>query len=183
MPHDPSLPPDDFKRVFRGYPGGVTVITADSGAGPVALTATSLASVSADPPLIVFSVSALSSSLRTFSQADTVVIHMIGPSKLELAVLAATRGADRFADRSSWTRLPTGEPLYLGVDTWVRARIEHRLDVGNSKLIVVRALQAGFAAPDVEPADEALVHHNRTWHRIGAHSRIDDWTPPGNTRA
>ncbi len=183
IPHDEPLPPDEFKRVFRGYPGGVTVITADAGQGPVALTATSVASVSADPPLIVFSVSALSSSLPTFSRADTVVIHMIGPENLQLAVLAATGGADRFADRDAWTRLTTGEPLYLGVDIWVRARIAHRLDAGNSKLIVVHALQAGFAAPDEAVPDEALVYRNRTWHRIGAHSRLDDWTPSGATRA
>jgi flavin reductase (DIM6/NTAB) family NADH-FMN oxidoreductase RutF len=44
-----SLSPDEFKALFRGHPGGVAVITADAGDGPVALTATSVASVSADP--------------------------------------------------------------------------------------------------------------------------------------
>ena len=39
-----SLSAEDFKTVFRGHPGGVAVITADSPDGPVALTATSVAS-------------------------------------------------------------------------------------------------------------------------------------------
>ena len=46
-----SLSADEFKALFRGHPGGVAVITADAGDGPVALTATSVASVSAEPPL------------------------------------------------------------------------------------------------------------------------------------
>lgn len=174
IPHGEPLSADEFKRVFRGYPGGVAVITADAGDGPVALTATSVASVSADPPLIVFSVSALSSSLPTLSRADTVVIHFIGPESLHVAKLAATSGIDRFADREAWTRLTTGEPLYHGVDTWVRGRVAHRLDAGGSKIVVVHALQAGLPEDTGAVADEALVYRNRAWHRIGDHSRIED---------
>lgn len=48
----PSLPADDFKAIFRGHPGGVSLITTDAGDGPVALTATSVASISVDPPLL-----------------------------------------------------------------------------------------------------------------------------------
>ena len=53
---------DDFKAVFRGHPGGVALITADAGDGPVALTATSVASVNVDPPLLMFSVTTVSSA-------------------------------------------------------------------------------------------------------------------------
>ncbi len=175
IPRDePPLSADDFKRVFRGYPGGVSVITADCGDGPVALTATSVASVSADPPLIVFSISALSSSLPTFTRADSVVIHLLGPKNLPLARLASTSGIDRFADRGSWTRLTTGEPLYHDVDTWVRARVVHRLDAGGSKVIVVHALQAGVAVSDEAVIEEGLVYRNRAWYGIGARSRLDE---------
>ena len=37
----PSLSPDDFKSLFRGHPGGVTVITADAGGGAGAQAAAS----------------------------------------------------------------------------------------------------------------------------------------------
>ncbi|GMA36300.1 hypothetical protein GCM10025876_25040 [Demequina litorisediminis] len=86
-PHDlsPSLPADDFKAVFRGHPGGVAVITADAGDGPVALTASSVSSVSADPPLLVFSISASSSASDVLSRAETVVVHLLDARDLELA--------------------------------------------------------------------------------------------------
>ena len=63
-----SLSPDEFKAAFRGHPAGVAVITADAG-GPVALTATSVSSVSADPPLLIFSISAQSSAAAAFARA------------------------------------------------------------------------------------------------------------------
>ena len=103
-----SLPPQSFKDLFRGHPGGVAVITADAGDGPVALTATSVSSVSADPPLLTFSISALSSASTTLQRADTVVVHLLDADDLALARLGATSGVDRFADRAAWSRLATG---------------------------------------------------------------------------
>ncbi|WP_287931796.1 flavin reductase family protein, partial [Arthrobacter sp.] len=72
------LSADDFKAAFRNHPAGVAVITADVGAGPVGLTATSVISVSASPPLVVFSLSSSSSSTPTVKKAETVVIHLLG---------------------------------------------------------------------------------------------------------
>lgn len=170
----PSLSADDFKAVFRGHPGGVAVITADDGTGPVALTATSVSSVSADPPLLVFSVSAQSSSARALAAADTVVVHLLDAQDLPLARLGATSGVDRFADTDSWSRLVTGEPVYHGVRAWIRGSVVNRMDAGGSTIFAVHALQSSLSRdPAVGEAGDALVYHNRTWHRLGDHSRID----------
>ncbi|HEY0252196.1 MAG TPA: flavin reductase family protein, partial [Kofleriaceae bacterium] len=106
-----GLSADEFKLAFRNHPAGVAVITADAGDGPVGLTATSVFSVSAEPPLLVFSISGSSSSAPTIGRADTVVVHLLGADQLGIAKLFATSGVDRFADASSWGRLPTGEPF------------------------------------------------------------------------
>src|SRR5690606_6346542 len=74
----PEFTGDDYKAVFRHHPGGVALITAVGPDGPVALTATSVASVSAEPPLLVFSVSAMSSSLPALKVAETVIVHFLG---------------------------------------------------------------------------------------------------------
>ncbi len=67
----------------------------------MALTATSVASVSADPPMLMFSVSDASSSSPTVAAADTVVVHLLAAEQLHLAKLGATSGIDRFADAPS----------------------------------------------------------------------------------
>lgn len=170
-----SLSPDEFKALFRGHPGGVAVITADAGDGPVALTATSVSSVSAEPPLLIFSISAQSSASDVLSRAETVVVHLLDAHDLELAELGAARGVDRFADEHRWSRLRTGEPVYRDVRAWVRCAVIDRMDAGTSTVIAAHALESHIER-DVHPGgtDEALVYHNRTWHRLGAHSRIAD---------
>lgn len=167
---------DEFKQAFRNHPAGVAVITADAGDGPVGLTATSMFSVSAEPPLLVFSVSALSSSTPTIKRAETVVVHLLGADHIDIAKLCATSGVDRFADTSAWGRLTTGEPVFHAVHAWIRGAIIAQLEAGNSTLIVVQALQVN--APEVgEPAADReatrpLVYHNRAWHHLGEHSRL-----------
>jgi flavin reductase (DIM6/NTAB) family NADH-FMN oxidoreductase RutF len=47
------------------------------------------------------------------------------------------------------------------------------MDAGGSTVIAAHALQS-HVARDVESdaADNALVYHNRRWHRLGEHSRV-----------
>lgn len=168
-----SVSADDFKALFRGHPGGVAVITADDGTSPVALTASSVSSVSVDPPLLIFSASALSSATPVIAGADTIVVHLLDAEDLHLARTGATSGIDRFADESSWTRLATGEPVYHGVRAWVRCSVVSRMDAGSSTVIAAHALQAAVGR-DVAPGElgGALVYHNRGWHRLSEDSRL-----------
>jgi flavin reductase (DIM6/NTAB) family NADH-FMN oxidoreductase RutF len=170
-----SVTPDSFKAVFRNHPAGVAVITADAGDGPVALTATSVFSVSVAPPLLVFSISDLSSSSATIRKSDTVVVHLLAADQLKIAKLGATSGIDRFADTSLWRRLPTGEPHFPSAHAWVRGRIVSEMNAGASTIVAVRALEAHV--PKVENyADAAetnpLVYHNRTWHHLDENSKL-----------
>ena len=170
---DSSLSPDEFKAAFRGHPAGVAVITADAGGGPVALTATSVSSVSADPPLLIFSISAQSSTAAAFARAETVVVHLLDADDLEVAKLGATSGVDRFAEADAYSRLVTGEPVFNGVRAWVRCAVIGRMDAGGSTVIAAHALQSQIDR-DVSGGQHggALVYHNRSWHRLGEHSQI-----------
>lgn len=170
QPNAPAgISPEELKAVFRDHPAGIAVITAEADDGPVAMTASSVFSVSAAPPLIVFSASALSSSTPTLLVAETVVIHMIDSDSLDLAVRCATSGVDRFEDPSTWMRLATGEPVFHGVARRVRARVTSRLDAGSATVIVVHALETWH-----EPGHHSrpLVYHNRTWHVLSESSTL-----------
>jgi flavin reductase (DIM6/NTAB) family NADH-FMN oxidoreductase RutF len=165
-----SLSADDLKAAFRHHPAGVAVITADAGRGPVMLTATSVSSVSADPPLLMFSLSAHSSSTPTIRRAETVVVHLLGAGQLALAQLGATSGIDRFADTSLWSTLPSGDVYFPGARAWIRGRVLTSMDAGGSAIVLVEAIEAS----PMDAADEQvpLVYHNRTWHELGDHSQI-----------
>jgi len=158
----------DFARVFRNHPAGVAVITADSPSGPVALTATSLISISAAPPVAAFAVSDLSSTAPAIRAARTLVIHMLAVEHRGLAVLGATHGADRFAG-VAWSRLPTGEPRYDDVPVWMRGEVLNVMPVPGSTLIVAQLLQIAHDGAEHSP----LVYHDRAWHGISERSLLE----------
>ncbi|MCR3722887.1 MULTISPECIES: flavin reductase family protein [Prauserella salsuginis group] len=151
-----------FAAAFRAHPAGVAIITADDGAGPAGLTATSVISLSARPAVLAFSLSAQSSASPRIEAAGTVVVHLLGAGEVELAKRFATGGIDRFAPPCRWHRLPTGEPVLSTVGTWLRGRIADRVPAGGSTLVVV----------DVEEADPGtaaevpLVYRDRTWYAL-----------------
>ncbi|OJX70227.1 MAG: hypothetical protein BGO95_03940 [Micrococcales bacterium 73-13] len=160
---------ESYKAAFRRHPGGVAVVTADPGDGPVALTLTSLTSVNLDPPLLAFSLSHASSAAAAMLRASTVVVHLLDVRHLEIAKLGASSGVDRFADRRIWTRLPGGEPLFHSVTNWLRCRVAHRLEVGGATLMICEVLETG------ESADEErtpLVYQDRAWFRLESGARL-----------
>lgn len=158
---------DLFKNAFRSHPSGVTVITAAGEEGPVGLTASSVASVSADPPALAFSLSG-SNSAEQLAQAETVVVHMMGAALVDLVKIFSKPGTDRFTADMDWTTLPTGEPLLLSAPWALRCRITHRVPVGASILVAAEVLDVRTLPGTPEP----LVYHDRTFHRLTEHSQI-----------
>ncbi|MDR3067913.1 MAG: flavin reductase family protein [Cellulomonas sp.] len=155
-----SLGPEEFRNVFRRHPAGVAVVALTHDSRPVGFTATSVISVSADPPLLTFSVAATSSSWPAVAVARTLTVSFLAEDQEHLSARFSTSGIDRFAD-GGWSTLPTGEPVIDGAVSWVRARIVQRTAVGGSWLVSVRALESGGTG------GAPLVYHDRTYRRLG----------------
>lgn len=157
---------EEFKAVFRHHPGGVAVVTLRTPQGPVGLTATSVISVSAAPPLLAFSLAATSSSRPALEAAEHVVVNFLAADQADVATQFARRGIDRF-EGVQWCPLPTGEPVLHGTTAWVRGRVEQRFPVGDSLLMTVRA-ELTHRVADPSP----LVYVDRRYHRLGDTSRL-----------
>ncbi|MFD9518076.1 flavin reductase family protein [Streptomyces sp. NPDC059979] len=158
----PSLvEPARFKQIFRAYPGGVVVVTADSGAGPVGFTATSLTSVSLEPPLVSFGIAKSSSSWPHLERAGSVVVNFLDSAQEDLARRFATSGIDRFAAPTRWHRLPQGEPVLDGVTGRLRLAVERLVPAGDAHIIVARVTEA-WQAEDGRP----LLFHNGAYHSL-----------------
>jgi flavin reductase (DIM6/NTAB) family NADH-FMN oxidoreductase RutF len=168
----PAITAEEFKSAFRNHPGGVAVITADAGGGPVGLTATSVISASVEPNILAFSVSEFSSSTPTIRRADTVVVHLLSADEVHIAKLCATSGIDRFADTSQWSRLETGEPYFPMAQAWIRGRIVNSMAAGGSAIVAVEALEASPGLSGDGVPGRPLVYHNRSWHALGDASRL-----------
>lgn len=153
-----------FKGVFRRHPAGVVVITSAVDQAPVGFTATSLISVSADPPLLAFSVDEASSAWQQLSLARTLVVNFLSADQADVSARFATSGIDRFAT-TDWWALPTGEPVLTGSVAWIRGEIVQRTPVGRSVLVSVLALES-----EVAEVGAPLVYHDRRYHAIGEHT-------------
>jgi flavin reductase (DIM6/NTAB) family NADH-FMN oxidoreductase RutF len=154
-----------FLAAFRRHPAGVAIITGDPGGGPVALTVSSLISVSVEPPTVAFSLSEASSSARALMQAETVVLHFVLRRNMQLARLCATSGTNRFGPDTRWERLPTGEPFYPDVDLRFRAAIRGRLPVPGAFVVTAELLSVS-PGKHAEALDDALVYADRAWHGL-----------------
>ena len=155
-----------FRDAFRLHPEGVAIISTDFHGQPIALTISSLISLSTRPPTVTFSRSAKSSSSAAIRQAQTVVIHLLRLEDMALAQLCASSEADRFDPGVNWTRLSTGEPLYSDVGVWFRARIVNELAVAGATLVVAEWLDGHADKNDAPPEETSLVYLNRRWYGV-----------------
>jgi|SRR5699024_6864743 len=157
---------DAFREAFRWHPGGVALITADPGDGPVALTATSVTSVSVHPPVLMFSVSRHSSSGPSLKRAQSMVIHFLSAQEIDLAQLGATSGINRFADMQAWTRLSAGEPVFRKAELWLKVAVLRRVDVVGSTIIICQATDHNLDSGCLEGTRGSLAYMDRTWHAL-----------------
>ncbi|MEU9926988.1 flavin reductase family protein [Streptomyces anulatus] len=157
----PVYAPDRFKQVFRRYPAGVVVVTADSGRGPVGFTATSLTSLSLDPPLVSYGIGVAASSWPHVEAAASTVVNFLGADQESLARTFATSGIDRFAAPTGWRRLPEGEPVLDGVAGWLRLETERIVPAGDHRIVIARVTESWL---DEERAP--LLFHDGAYHSL-----------------
>lgn len=95
--------PRDFRNALGTYGTGVTIITATAADGkPYGITCNSFASVSLNPPLVLWSLGVYSSSLTVFQNASHFTVHVLGASQQALANKFAKSSEDKFAG-VDWT--------------------------------------------------------------------------------
>src|SRR6201981_534517 len=97
------IDPRDFRNALGTYATGVTIITAAGADGkPVGITCNSFASVSLNPPLVLWSLVLYSSSLSAFQNASHFAVNVLGVSQQTLANKFAKSSEDKFIG-VAWT--------------------------------------------------------------------------------
>ncbi|WP_030147193.1 MULTISPECIES: flavin reductase family protein [unclassified Streptomyces] len=161
MPPDLLATPDLLRSVFRRHAAGVAVITARGDAGPVGFTATSLSSVSAEPPLLSFGVGTGSSSWPAIAVTGHVGVHILGEHQQELAATFARSGADRFAAPTQWREGPEGVPVLDGVLAWLVARVVARVPAGDHRIVIAEVVHG-----DPTGTGRPLLYHQGRFGRL-----------------
>jgi len=114
MPVQPDIEATRALRAGLGaFATGVTIVTAFDADQPVGITVNSFASVSLDPPLILWSIARAATCAPAFAPGRRFCVHVLGAAQESLARRFARTGGDKFADLE-WTSSTHGTPLLPG---------------------------------------------------------------------
>jgi flavin reductase (DIM6/NTAB) family NADH-FMN oxidoreductase RutF len=136
-----TVDPRDFRNALGSYATGVTVITAAAEDGkPVGLTCNSFASVSLNPPLVLWSLVIYSPSIGIFQNASHFAVNVLGASQQALAKQFATRSDDKFAG-TAWTPGLGRAPMLADTVAVFQCRCADRY-YGGDHVIFLGAVEA-----------------------------------------
>lgn len=129
---------------------GVTVVTSRARSGKACgVTVNSFASLSLDPPLVLWSLSLTSSSHPAFDEATHFVVHVLAEGQEGIARQFARSGIDRFAGLELDVG-PEGIPVLPGVAARFECRTLYRY-WGGDHVIFVGRVDAFDHVPDRQP--------------------------------
>lgn len=133
---DPATDPLSFRNALGAFATGVTLVTTHTAQGPIGITANSFASVSLDPPLVLWSVARSSGRYDAFAQADHFAIHILSAEQTDIA-RAFTTQADAFGDLTLAPH-PEQVPLLDGCLARFECTREARHPAGDHDILVGR---------------------------------------------
>lgn len=141
----------DLRDALGRFVTGVTVVTTRAETGPLGMTVNSFASVSLDPPLVLWSPARKSSRFPAFEAAPYFAIHVLSENQRVLAEHFA-RSAEPFPDLAYEEGID-GTPLFEGSLARFECRHAAGHDGGDHLIVVGEVLR--FTTSDLAP----LVFH------------------------
>ena len=124
-----DLNPARMRQALGRYATGVTVVTAAGAQGPIGMTVNSFASVSLDPPLVLWSLRRASLLHAEFIARPAFAVHVLGASHRHLARAFAQTAEDRYAGLD-WYPGHDGLPVF---DDCVALRMRHPPGAGRRR--------------------------------------------------
>jgi flavin reductase (DIM6/NTAB) family NADH-FMN oxidoreductase RutF len=151
-----------FRDAMGRFASGVTVITTTASDGrPSGFTATSLCSVSLDPPLVLFCLGRRADIFDDFNTADHFAINILRRDQEHMSQRFAARGVEVW-EGVAYDSWPSGCPMLPGVLATMECRKVATHDGGDHAIIVGEMLQAVVDDDGVDP----LVYHCGAYHGL-----------------
>jgi flavin reductase (DIM6/NTAB) family NADH-FMN oxidoreductase RutF len=135
------IDPRDFRNALGTFATGVTIVTAMAADGqPYGVTCNSFASVSLNPPLVLWSLGLFSQGLPVFQNASHFTINVLGASQQALASQFAKSSIDKFSG-VSWVPGLGNAPVIADSVANLQCRAANRY-YGGDHVIFLGAVEA-----------------------------------------
>jgi flavin reductase (DIM6/NTAB) family NADH-FMN oxidoreductase RutF len=153
-----------FRLAMRELASGVALVTAGRGEQRTGCTATSLCSLSLDPPSLIVCIARTSTTLAALRVSRAFGVNILAAAHEPLANRFAGRtgvhGAARFIG-ADWTTMVTGAPLLRGALACIDCTVEEVLERHTHAILIgrVAAVHRAGGAP-------ALVHRRGRFEQL-----------------
>lgn len=156
----PFIDTRSLRDALGEYATGVTVITARAADGqPVGVTINSFASVSLEPPLVLWSLGLHSPSLATFESCSRYAVNILAADQIEFSQRFAQSQSDKFAGIVT-TVGAGGTPLLSGCSAWFECRNELRYPGGDHIILI------GYVEKFIRADKPPLIFHGGRYRSL-----------------
>jgi flavin reductase (DIM6/NTAB) family NADH-FMN oxidoreductase RutF len=154
-----------FRTAMRQLAGGVVVVTAGQGEHLTGLTATSVSSLSAEPPTIMFGLNLASSTYPVLQRYRSFGVNLLTAAQKQVADRFAGRngekGPDRYAE-AEWTHGITGAPLLADALASLDCEVEELIERHSHAIVIGRVREIRLGRNEA-----ALVYWRGDYERLG----------------
>jgi flavin reductase (DIM6/NTAB) family NADH-FMN oxidoreductase RutF len=135
-PSHSEIDPLDLRRAFGRFGTGVTVITTRATDGTrVGITANSFNTVSLEPPIVLWSLAAVSQSLPIFRATGHFAVNVLALEQIELSKRFSRPAEDKFAG-IAYTDGLHGAPILAGCAATIECTLLSEQVVGDHVLFL-----------------------------------------------
>lgn len=158
VPED-SPTPAAFRRAMAEFATGVTVITALDGGEPVGFACQSFASVSLEPPLLLFCADRRGRSWPRIRSAGRFCVNVLAEDQREVCERFGSSKGRKF-DGLEWDPSPWGSPALRDVLLQVHAEVHDVHAAGDHDVVIGRVLAVHLAAGQEPDTRSGPAAHN-----------------------
>jgi 3-hydroxy-9,10-secoandrosta-1,3,5(10)-triene-9,17-dione monooxygenase reductase component len=141
--HTLNPEPATMRTVGGHFATGIVVVTASHDGEPVGMACNSFATVSLDPPLVMFCAAKASSTWPRIQAAGKFAANVLGEDDEEVCRLFAEKDADRFG-HITFRPGPSGAPILDRALAFFDCVTDVEHDAGDHVIVVGRVLELGY---------------------------------------
>jgi flavin reductase len=133
-----------FREAMSRVAAAVHIVTTGGSAGLGGITATSVASITVEPPMMLFCINKSSPSAARVIENRVFCINTLTPSHEALANIFAGRTGQHLDERftwAEWTKLVTGSPVLINAAAVFDCRLVEAKEV-MTHFIIIGAVEA-----------------------------------------
>lgn len=150
-----------FREAMSRITAAVHIVTTDGPAGVAGITATAVASITVEPPMMLFCINKTSPSATRMIANGAFCINTLGPSQVGLADVFAGRTGhylDQRFTHGEWTKLATGCPVLKGAAAVFDCRLVEAKEVMTHFVLIGAVEEVDFG-----PEGVTLSYANRKY--------------------